>query len=285
MSSDIRDVTDSEASHLRDHGWVKLDQLISPQITQLLLERAKAHLGPDGVNHVMRPGVDLATTFWADYHDIVEEDDRFAQLGLSPLMGMNAQRLIGRNAGMLLWSNLLAVKIGTEQGSSVSDPTCLHQDGPDLPFDRESWVRFWIALDHLTVDMGSMRFIDGSHRIGSLGKSFLRREGYSPEAALYDEYPELAKLSVTEPLEFRPGDATAHSMYAVHGALANKTDRPRWALVLTYFADDTIYNGNAICEPSNLAKIKKAGMTPGDRFDETLYPRVCAASQRDAVPA
>jgi hypothetical protein len=277
ISSDIRTVSAEEVAHLRDHGWVKLDQLISPELTRTLLERAKGRLGPHGVDHVRRPGIDLDTPHWADYHDIVQEDESFSWLGLNPQMGVNAQRLIRRNRGMLMWSNLLAVKIGAKQGASANEPTCFHQDGPDLPFDRESWVRFWIALDHLTVDMGPVRFIDSSHRLGSLGCSYLEYHG-QPEDALFDEYPALKEMSVSQPLEFHPGDATAHSMYTVHGSLGNDTDRPRWALVLTYFADDTIYTGNAICAPSNLLKIKKAGMTPGDRFDETLYPRVCTAS-------
>jgi Phytanoyl-CoA dioxygenase (PhyH) len=281
-AGDIRSVTDAEVVHLQDHGWVKLDRLISPEATRLLLEQAKSYVGPDGADHVPRPGVDLFTPFWADYHDIVQEDESFAQLGLNPLMGANAQRLIRRDVGILIWSNLLAVKIGTKQGASASEPTVFHQDGCDLPLDRSSWVRFWIALDHLTVDMGPVRFIDRSHCLGSLPSLYLEDEGppgagYAPDTALFNAYPALREMSVSEPVEFQPGDATAHMPFTVHGAIANTTDRPRWSFIVTYFADDTRFTGMSICPPSNLAKIHTAGMAPGDRFDEELYPRVCAA--------
>ena len=59
ISSDIRTVSDDEVAHLRDHGWIKLDQLISPELTRTLWERAKARFGPRGVDHVRRPGIDL----------------------------------------------------------------------------------------------------------------------------------------------------------------------------------------------------------------------------------
>jgi Phytanoyl-CoA dioxygenase (PhyH) len=267
----IRTVTDEEVLHLRDHGWVKLDQLISPEFIGLLLDRAKACIGSDGLDHTPRPGVDLATPFWSDYHDVVEEDELFASLALNPSMGRNVQRLMGRNVGILLWSNLLAVKIGAKQSGAPSDATIFHQDGPDLPFDRGGWMRFWIALDHMTLDMGPVRFIDRSHVLGSVGCAYLQQESATD---LFDIYPQLAEMTVSEPADFKPGDATVHTMFTVHGSRSNDTDRARWALLLAYFADDTMYTGNAICAPSNLVKVKKAGMVPGEQFGPPLYPRV-----------
>jgi Phytanoyl-CoA dioxygenase (PhyH) len=267
----IRTVTDQEVLHLRDHGWVKLDRLISEEFAGLLLDRAKACIGSEEGDHIPRPGLDLPTPFWSDYHDVVEEDESFASLALNPLMGLNAQRLMGRNVGVLLWSNLLAVKIGAKQSAEASEPTVFHQDGPDLPFDRGSWVRFWIALDHLTLDMGPVRFVDRSHVLGSVGCAYLQEESTSD---LFDSFPQLAQMTVSEPAEFNPGDATVHSMFTVHGSRGNNTDRPRWALLLAYFADDTLYTGNAICAPSNLVKVEKAGMVPGERFGPPMYPRV-----------
>jgi hypothetical protein len=277
--TDIRSVTPDEVSHLRDHGWVKLDQLISRQLAGYLLERAKTFTGSSGDDHVVRPGIDVDTTWWSDYHNLIEEDEGFASIGLSPKMGANAQRLIRRNVGILMWSNFLAVKIGTRQGSSrPSQPAFWHQDGPDLPLDRPGWVKFWIALDRVSATMGPIRFVDESHRLGLLGRTYLEREGYPPEAALSDEYPEVFELPVIESLEFEPGDATAHGMFTLYGDGANDTDHPRWTLVLAYFADDTFYTGNQLCAGETRGKLEQAGLSPGEQFGGPVFPRVCGVS-------
>jgi Phytanoyl-CoA dioxygenase (PhyH) len=275
-STDIRSVTGDEVRHLRDHGWVKLDQLISPRLSARLLNRARALMGPAGDGHPIRPGIDIDTTEWADYHDVVEEDEVFASLGLSRAMGGNAQLLIRRDIGILMWSNYLAVKVGTKQGSPrPSEPAVLRQDGPDLPIDRPGWVRFWIALDRVSPEMGPIRLVDRSHRLGLLGRSYLGREGNSSEAALFAEYPEIAGMTVIDDLEFEPGDAVAYGMHTLYGDRANFTDKPRWALVVTYFAEDTFYTGNQLCSGETVQKVARAGLTPGDEFGGPVFHRVC----------
>jgi ectoine hydroxylase-related dioxygenase (phytanoyl-CoA dioxygenase family) len=274
-SIDIRSVTHDEVAHLRNHGWVKLEQLISRQLAGHLLERAKTFVGSSGGEHVTRPGIDVDTKWWSDYHHVVEEDERFASVALSPAMGANVQSLIRRNVGILMWSNFLAVKVGTEQASSPpGEVAFFHQDGPDLPLDRPGWVRFWIALDRVTAAMGSIRFVDRSHRLGLLGRTYLEREGHTPENALYAEYPELTQMPVIESLELEPGDAAAHGMFTIHGDQPNHTDHPRWTLVLSYFADDTFYTGNQLCAGETLGILKRAGLRPGEQFGGPAFPRV-----------
>ena len=269
----IRTVTDAEVAHYRDHGWVKLDGLVSPDLAARMLERAKALMGPDATGGAPRADVDPATMLWQDRHDVIEEDACFASVGLSARMGENAQRLLRRNVGILLQTNLLAVKIGTKQSadSPGSPPTGFHQDGPSLPLDRAGRIAFWIALDSITPEMGPMRFVDRSHRLGSLGN--IVRDG-DMQADLFEMYPELGQMRLTEPGRFRPGDATAHTMYTVHDALANETDRPRWAFIINYLSSDTLYNGAETTSKATLEKIARAGLRVGEPFGGPLYPRV-----------
>jgi hypothetical protein len=272
----IRAVTAEEIKHYSDRGWVKLDQLLCPELTARLLDRAKRFVGPDGLDHSARPDLDLEIPFWQDYHDVVQEDDLYANVGLSPRMGANAQLMMRRTAGVRLWSNLLAVKIGAQQASPLtSDPTLFHQDGPDLPIDRSSWVRFWVALDHVTPEMGPVRFVDRSHLSGLIGTTHFTAA--DPDAALFADFPELACQGLSEAVEFRPGDATAHTMFTVHGGQTNETDKPRWTLILTYFADDVRFTGSQLCADENMRKVRKSGLVPGDSFDGPLYPQVCDA--------
>jgi Phytanoyl-CoA dioxygenase (PhyH) len=273
--SGIRTVTADEVAHFREHGWSKLDQLLSPELAAVLLERAKRVMGPDGLEHVTRDGVDLDFPWWHDYNNIVEADEGFAAVGLSPQMGVNAQRLIRRRTGVLLWSNRVAVKIGTGQASPhTSEPTCIHQDAPEIPMDRASWVRFWIALDHITADMGRVRFVDRSHLLGLVGNTHFEREDVDPDAALFEAYPELVEMRITDPVEFQPGDAMVHTMYTLHTAPTNETDKPRWTLIYSYFADDTVYTGSR-CEDDNARKLRNAGIVPGQLFADAGFPRVC----------
>lgn len=162
--SDIRAVADEEVAHLWEHGWVKLDGLVSPALAGRLLERAQVHMGPGGDEHASREGTDTGNIYWNDRHGVAQDDEAFGAVCLGPRMGANAQRLMRRDVGVLHTANMLAVKIGTKQDSSCASiqATVLHQDALDLPIDRNGYVSFWIALDRVTRDMGGLRFVDRS---------------------------------------------------------------------------------------------------------------------------
>jgi Phytanoyl-CoA dioxygenase (PhyH) len=264
-SSDIREVADDEVTYFREHGWVKLDQLISRELASRLLEQAKAYMGANGDEHVGRPGVDAIDAPWTDRHNVVEEDECFASVGMSPKMGANAQRLMRRTIGVLMAGDMLAVKPGLKHGLPSTVPTPFHQDAPNEPIDRNGFVSFWIALDHVTPEMGSMRFVDCSHRLGLLGCT---------GTDLFGVYPELSELPLTEPLEFKPGDATAHSLYMIHGTGVNETSSPRWAVVVRYFAEDVLFTGGIPWSKSMLAKRAEGVLSPGDRFTDSICPKV-----------
>ncbi len=262
--SDIRAVTDEEVAHLWEHGWVKLNQLLSPELAGRLLARAQVHMGPGGDQHAARRGTDTGNVFWNDRHNVAEDDQAFAAVCLGPRMGANAQRLMRRAVGVLHTANMLAVKIGTKQGSSCPStlPTVFHQDALDLPIDRNGYVSFWIALDHITRDMGGMRFVDRSNTLGMLGL-----------VDLYETYPELRDMALTDPVELAPGDATVHTMYTIHGTDANETASPRWALIAAYIPDDAMYTGGFGWSRATLAKRSAVQLECGDRFGGML-PKV-----------
>ena len=266
-SDDIRLVTEDEVAHFREHGWVKLDRLLSPDVAERLRERSIPWIAFDSTDHSLG--------WWIDYYDPIDKDDEFRALGYSETMGLNAQRLMRRRTGVLIYSNLLAVKVGGE-GSSPSGPSPWHQDGTDTPIDRSSWVRFWIALDHITPTMGAINFIDRSHQLGPLGNRHL--EALDPDRKLLDLFPDLAASPQAGPLEFQPGDATVHSMFTVHGALGNDTTDPRRAFILTYFSDDTRYTASSDA-PALLKKAEDAGLRRGDLFAGPTYPRVRGPEQ------
>jgi ectoine hydroxylase-related dioxygenase (phytanoyl-CoA dioxygenase family) len=267
VSDDVRAVTDEEVARFRDHGWVKLDQLISPAMVENLLEGAREYIGPNGDAHEVREGIDAPNLHWVDRHNLVREDERFGAVGLSPRMGSNVARLLRRDVGALLAADMVAVKIGKHQDSPSMRrlATPWHQDAPDHPIDRNGYVSFWIALDHITPDMGGLRFVDRSNHLGLLGRT---------HTDLFALYPELSDMPLSESFHFRPGDATAHSTYTVHGTADNETGRPRWALIIAYLPEDAVFTGGLPWSLSTYARRAAALLKPGERFTDRVCVKV-----------
>jgi ectoine hydroxylase-related dioxygenase (phytanoyl-CoA dioxygenase family) len=273
VSQDIRSVTDEEVGFYRDHGYVMLRHLISQDLAAQLLERARVIMGSDAAEHVAREGIDSAKNPWQDRHNIIEEDPLFASVGLSEEMGRNAQRLMRRKIGVLLYNNALAVKIGSKQDANAptSVPTPFHQDGASWPMDRNGVVSFWISLDHNTPEMGTVRYVDRSNQLGSLG--VLAKESHLQDGH-FDIYPELREMTITEPPDLQPGDAAAHAQYTLHDAGVNETDQPRWAFLVRYLPSDTNYTGGITNAQATLRKIERAALVPGEPFGGAEYPLV-----------
>jgi hypothetical protein len=262
-------VTDEEVASYKENGWVKLDQLISSDFAAELLARAKGLLGPDGDSHTQRPGKDLSHNAWQDYHDLADEDDVYAAYGFSQQMGRNAQRLMQRDIPIRVYANMLAAKLGKKQKTSApgSDGTFFHQDGPTLAFDRVGFLTFWLALDEVTPEMGSMQFYSGSQRLGSLGNP-----GWLEGREVLEVYPNVATdCPPPPPLSYRPGDATVHHEYTVHGGPANVTDRPRWSFIINYFPDDTKFTGALTPGDEHIHDAERYGLKVGERFDHPAF--------------
>jgi hypothetical protein len=103
--------------------------------------------------------------------------------------------------------------------------TAWHQDGAYSLEPRLVTAHFWIPLQDVTVEMGCMHFIPGSHREGL--RPHRRRNGHAHalEVAGID-----ATRAVACPL--RAGDATVHVPRTLHYTGPNLTPRPRiaWSL-------------------------------------------------------
>jgi hypothetical protein len=270
MTDRIRTVTDEEVAFYEENGWVKLDQLLSPDLAAELLARAKHHMGPEGDANQLRDGIDLVGhQSWHDYHDIADEDELFEAVGYGVEIGRSAQRLMQREVGVRAYANMLAVKLGKKQQTRTREyaKTDFHQDFPTLAMDRTGYLGFWIALDEVTPDMGGLRFHTKSHRLGSLG-----RIGWFEDRDLFQVYPNLGQECPLSPeLHYRPGDATVHHGFTVHGAPENVTDHPRWAFLVGFFPADTKYTGAMVAGDEHLRDGERYGLQIGQPFDHPAF--------------
>jgi Phytanoyl-CoA dioxygenase (PhyH) len=236
----VREVTADEVERFREDGWVKLEGLIDPAYAARMLSGAVELMGESGDQAELRPGLDVDFDRWYDKHFLASDGiEPFRSLTYSDAMGRNAQLLMQRNVAVRHWADMIGCRPPVGRGERDA-ATPYHQDYPCGQFDRVGNTSFWIALNDIPAERGTMRFRSGSHREGPLGRSFTA----STTADVHDVYPRLKeRYPLSEPFDFRAGDATCHSQLVLHGAPQNTTDEPRWTYITIYFPADTLYTG------------------------------------------
>jgi len=226
-----RELTETEVAHFREHGWVFAPRLVAPEIATQLAPHAE---------RILRASEYKSVTAYVDgafklHHDPGVELTQ--QISLCPAAGRNCARILRGAPRARLWQRNFLGKFGTGDADE-NGATPFHQDFPGHPIDRSEMVTFWIALTEISPEMGALRFVDGSHRYGSLGRSFVR-----PNDDTLSMHPWLRELPLTAPLAMHPGDATLHHGLCVHGADKNFATRPRLALQMLYIDAESLYNG------------------------------------------
>jgi hypothetical protein len=265
----IRDVTDAEAAAFQRDGWVKLPNLIDAGVVLTVLDRLKAHMG-EGAEGEVDGGYDVKTPRPAAQHRIFtafdhpsRHDEYIRELTFSKGIG----RVIRRCGGgpMRYWGDGCFVKMPVTRDGGA---TPRHQDWVYDPFDRGGSLTLWIALVDIPPEMGSMRFVNGSHRWGPLGRVLGRTDGVD----VVDLLPQHLKdqMEVSPPLNLRAGDATVHDHLTIHSAPENRTDRLRWVLSISGFPAQTLYTGAPHRRSDDL------GLQVNEPFDHPNFPVLAA---------
>lgn len=120
----------------------------------------------------------------------------------------------------------------SEQGA----PFPMHQDWTYFPTERDSLIAGIIHVSHATDEMGCLRVVPGSHKLG-------RVEGTSGQS----ESDVLAKYPLEEavPLEAEPGDVVFFHYFTLHGSMPNRSSQTRkTVLVQLYSGSDRVEVGN-----------------------------------------
>jgi ectoine hydroxylase-related dioxygenase (phytanoyl-CoA dioxygenase family) len=185
-------------------------------------------------------------------------------------MGRNAIELLHQIVptdvrAVRYWTDNIFIKEPKGHGS-YDGPTPWHQDfqiGGGTVEDRVSKVNFWIALNDIPPERGSMRFFSGSQRLGILSPRDI-----PDNKTMVDLYPMLPEwCPISEPLHMRPGDATIHHPVLVHCAPQNTTKEARWSYDLIYIHPDARPNG--VIVPSSEDKAREP-LDPSRPFDRPI---------------
>ncbi|GAA0824690.1 phytanoyl-CoA dioxygenase family protein [Streptosporangium amethystogenes subsp. fukuiense] len=253
----VREVTDDEVAFFADNGWVRLPRLVEGGYVALLRDRAREHLAER--SRVVASKVDQA---FGQSRDIAETDEHFRDLAFAPALGRAATRLLHGVAGVRIQVTNLLIK----EPDGGHGATEFHQDFPWMPMDRSAMLTVWLALVDVPADMGSLRFLSGSHRYGLLGRSFAR-DGDDQ----FSQHPWLKELETSPPLDLAAGDATVHHALTVHGAAANRRDSARLSFTVTYFDADALYTGTPYGQTDGL------GLVVNQPFEHPRFPVVAHA--------
>ena len=236
----IRDVTDDEVAFYRENGWVRLDGLFAAELVAEILAHAKDRMGEDARAEMPdnRPGImtPQLRALWNDWQNPSDEDPFFQSVSRSRAMARVGSRLM-RDRDVRYWSDAIMCKLPAAEGGSR---TPWHQDFPYLSHDRTGILNVWTALVDMPPEMGTMRFLSGSRRLGPMGRVIHRTDGQD----LLDLFPWIAEEhEVSPPLRLAAGDATVHDWLTAHAAPPNDTEQPRWTYVCGMFPADTLFTG------------------------------------------
>lgn len=256
-----RAVTADEIAHYRECGWVKLNGFVGPRLIGQLLDLARKSMGPDGDGNAPSP---MVQDFFNPEMTNGLGHPVFGRLIRE--VGSNAKALMGRRKGIEVryFSDFFLPKLPAAKASNHggNGETYFHQDYINWALDRSGGMTFWIALADLVPQSGTMSFVSGSHRMGTLGnyRTFERED-------VLEHYPEmLEQCTIEGPISYAAGDVTVHSNLCVHGAGANLTDAPRWAYAIIVNPSDARWNGG----PAEAFDTK--GMSVLQLLDDERFP-------------
>lgn len=233
-----RTITSDEIEHYKNHGWVKLEGLFEPATIAGILSRAKARMGEDP-SSVSRSQPDSRVPneykWYARWDGCSHSDEWLYHLSHSLALAKLASLLMV--SPVRFYFDHVFAKIPASNGGSE---TPWHQDLPHHPLDRQGALTIWIPLIDCPPEMGTLRFLSGSHRAGLLGRYLNRNDGI----CLADENPwVLDQYKISPPLHLRAGDATVHNLAIVHRAPENATALTRWVYTTQWLPLAARYTG------------------------------------------
>ena len=141
-----------------------------------------------------------------------------------------------------------------------------HQDQYFWPLDTDRSLGLWMPLVDCSEEMGSIKFVAGSHRYGNLGQHRLSEES----GEFFEEFIAEERLEIFQTESLKAGDCTFHLGWTIHGAPANRSKKLREAMIVTFYPDGT--RVDKLSNPSrvNDAKNFLGGRKPGQLADSEL---------------
>jgi ectoine hydroxylase-related dioxygenase (phytanoyl-CoA dioxygenase family) len=253
----------------RDHGWLKIDNVFTrEEVDQVRRELLKlAEQGHNARNLAMDSGSrrrkrereatpGAKPEFTAQVCEPSRLNPFLREFATSKKIGA-LMREVMDVPRIRLYRDMALIKAP----ESDNRGTALHQDQVYFPIDRRGLASLWIALDDLPANSGTVRFVDGSHKWGPVGRE------HFPIDKWLAEHPEQADL-LTPPQALKAGSVTIHDGYTLHGADANTWNQSRIAHTIVYCCADALFNGMPAPHTDGL------GLKQDEPFEHEFFPIV-----------
>jgi len=146
-----------------------------------------------------------------------------------------------------------------------------HVDQVYWPMDTANTCTFWIPLQQVSREMGTLSFAQGSHRVDGGRDMVISDESET----FFSNWVKEQGFKISED-EFELGDISVHAGWTVHRAGANFTDRKREVMTIIYMAEDACLLETLT--PTQLVDRDAftPGIKPGERISTVLNPALYA---------
>ena len=255
------EITDSQVAQFRRDGFIVLRGVLDAEEIAAYEQAIR----------------DTAMVFFRRYHmepaphggflqrklNLRYESEGVRRFCLAPRFGRIAARLLQVPAVRIYHDQPLFKQPGGAESA-------WHQDQFYWPLATDRALGLWMPLVDCTEQMGSMRFVVGSHRFGDLGGGVIS----AGAAGFFDRFIAREQLSIFQTDSLAAGDCTFHSGWTIHGAPANHSATMREAMIVTFYPDGTRVAEFDNPQRAGNAKAFLGGREPGQPADSALNPVV-----------
>ncbi|MBA2479618.1 MAG: phytanoyl-CoA dioxygenase family protein [Planctomycetes bacterium] len=109
-------------------------------------------------------------------------------------------------------------------------PFPMHQDWAFYKHENDRYVDVLVHLDDTSPENGEIRFLDGSHKLGSLEHVTMTPDGPCTPHLPTDQF----HLEDTVPVPAKRGDVVVFNINTIHGSYINRTDTIRRLVRMGY---------------------------------------------------
>ncbi|HWE64174.1 MAG TPA: phytanoyl-CoA dioxygenase family protein [Chloroflexota bacterium] len=236
-------ITEEKMLEFEEQGFVRFDDVLSADEVSAFRGAVAEATGQPGLGYTQ-----LTSSMFTQYVNVWRTNPEVQRHVFNRRLAEIARQL-SKSTRVRLWHDQLIAKMPGNQSTNW------HHDVPLWPMIEPGALTCWLAFVDVTVEMGAMQFVPGSHRWGRLAITSL------PPHILYDvEGMRLLvpddKRDLLKPVvfELKAGSCTFHNSLTLHWTRPNTTDRARLGFIINYMPDGVRYSGqkHIVTDPLNL---------------------------------
>ncbi len=260
-------LTPQQIDHYHDNGYVLISGIFNnaemdelEQAFDGIIERRMSQQANLDAKWAGRWSIGQDSTPLIHTHDVQAYSATWARALFHPLLTEAMADLIGPNV-MLHHTKLFQKP--TEKGSGFP----MHQDYPYFPHEQHTMAAGIIYLRDTTEQMGCVRVVPGSHKLGPLP---IHKENHGGPQDFYldpDKYP----LDDAQACPARRGDVLFFNYLTIHGSGINASDRVR-KTVLVQFRDPADRPSNDQHSRSHAQGMMLRGVNPHGDWMQGIMP-------------